>query len=289
RGAEVGGEAQAGRRRDVPEPRRRGGGAARPPDLERRAGEAWPHRALGVHLAGEHLTLRRAHTAGRLVGQHLAGGVEAKVMAFLEIRGLSKTFPGVTALDGVGLSAEGGEVHALVGANGAGKSTLMLVLAGVLSPTAGEIRLAGVPVAFSTPRAAMEAGVSIVYQETSAVPEMTVAENIFLGREPTTRLGLVDRRRLYEETRRLLDRYHLPLDPAAQVGRLTVAGQQLVEIARAPPFPCRRRPGRLRCSKRGSLGTPPVSRSGAGRSWDSRGSWGQAVPVSAAPSPGSIQ
>jgi len=154
-------------------------------------------------------------------------------MAFLEIRGLSKTFPGATALDGVDLSAEGGEVHALVGANGAGKSTLMLVLAGVLSPTAGEIRLAGVPVAFSTPRAAMEAGVSIVYQETSALPEMTVAENIFLGREPTTRLGLVDRRRLYEETRRLLDRYHLPLDPAAQVGRLTVAGQQLVEIARA--------------------------------------------------------
>src|SRR5207253_2084387 len=87
--------------------------------------------------------------------------------------------------------------------------------------------------AFSTPRAAMEAGVSIVYQETSALPEMTVAENIFLGREPTTRLGLVDRRRLYEETRRLLDRYHLPLDPAAQVGRLPVAGQQLVEIARA--------------------------------------------------------
>src|SRR2546430_17036823 len=98
-------------------------------------------------------------------------------MAFLEIRGLSKTFPGATALDGVDLSAEGGEVHALVGANGAGKSTLMLALAGVLSPTAGEIRLAGVPVAFSTPRAAIEAGVSIVYQETSAIPEMTVAED----------------------------------------------------------------------------------------------------------------
>ena len=90
-------------------------------------------------------------------------------MAFLEIQGLSKTFPGVTALDGVDLSAEAGEVHALVGANGAGKSTLMLALAGVLSPTAGEIRLAGVPVAFSTPRAAIEAGVSIVYQETSAI------------------------------------------------------------------------------------------------------------------------
>jgi len=159
--------------------------------------------------------------------------VEAEVVAFLEIRGLSKTFPGVTALDGVDLSAEAGEVHALVGANGAGKSTLMNVLAGVIGPSAGEIRLAGAPVAFGSPRAAREAGVSIVYQETSAIPEMTVAENIFLGREPTTRWGLVDRRRLQDEARGLLDRYRLPLDPAVRVGQLSVASQQLVEIARA--------------------------------------------------------
>src|SRR2546430_13681468 len=79
--AEGGGEAQAGRSRDVPDSRRAGGGAARPPDPEWRAGEAWPHRALRVHLAGEHLPLRRAQTAGRLVGQHPAGGVEAEVMA----------------------------------------------------------------------------------------------------------------------------------------------------------------------------------------------------------------
>jgi len=298
-------------------------------------------------------------------------------MAFLEIRGLSKTFPGVTALDGVDLSAEAGEVHALVGANGAGKSTLMLALAGVLSPTAGEIRLAGVPVAFGTPRAAIEAGVSIVYQETSAISEMTVAENIFLGREPTTRVGLVDRRRLYEETRRLLDRHRLPLDPAAQVGQLTVAGQQLVEIARALSIAARvlildeptavlslaeqrnlfdiiaglkgprllilyvshrleeifaiadritvLRDGRkvttvatadLRQADLVRLmvghevreriplpapaaappllearlnGSPRVSRSGAERSWDSPGSWVRAVPVSAAPSPGSLR
>src|SRR2546430_17546085 len=132
-------------------------------------------------------------------------------MAFLEIRGLSKTFPGVTALDGVDLSAEAGEVHALVGANGAGKSTLMLALAGVLSPTAGEIRLAGVPVAFGTPRAAIEAGGSIVYQEPSAISEMTFAENIFLRPEPTARVGLVDRRRLYLETPRAPDRPRMPL------------------------------------------------------------------------------
>ena len=154
-------------------------------------------------------------------------------MAFLEIRGLSKLFAGVTALDGVDLSAEAGEVHAVVGANGAGKSTLMNVLAGVLSPSAGEVRLAGVPVAFASPRAARDAGISIVYQESSAISDLTVAENIFLGREPVGRLGLLDRRRLYAQARQLLDRYHLPLDPGGPVRGLSVAGQQLVEIARA--------------------------------------------------------
>ncbi len=161
----------------------------------------------------------------------MTGG--AGSVAFLDVRKLSKAFPGVIALDGVDLSAEAGEVHALVGANGAGKSTLMNVLAGVHAPTAGELRLAGVPVSFGSPRAAREAGVSIVYQESSAIPEMTVAENIFLGREPTTRRGLVDRQRLHDETRQLLDRHRLPLDPTAPVGRLSVAAQQLVEIARA--------------------------------------------------------
>jgi ABC-type sugar transport system ATPase subunit len=154
-------------------------------------------------------------------------------VTLLETRGLTKTFPGVTALAGVDLAVEAGEVHAVVGANGAGKSTLMHLLAGVMAPSAGEIRLGGVPVAFGSPRAAREHGVSIVYQESSAIPGLTVAENIFLGHEPAGPLGLLDRSRMLTEAMRLLARYRLPLEAAATVGSLSVAGQQLVEIARA--------------------------------------------------------
>jgi ribose transport system ATP-binding protein len=154
-------------------------------------------------------------------------------MTLLEIRGLTKTFPGVTALAGVGLAIDAGEVHAVVGANGAGKSTLMHVLAGVTAPTAGEIRLDGVPVAFGSPRAAREHGISIVYQESSAIPGLTVAETVFLGHEPSGRFGVLDRRRMLADAGRLLARYHLALEPGATVGSLSVAGQQLVEIARA--------------------------------------------------------
>ncbi len=154
-------------------------------------------------------------------------------MALLETRGLTKTFPGVTALDGVDLAIEAGEVHAVVGANGAGKSTLMHLLAGALTPSAGEIHLGGVPVTFGSPRAARERGVSIVYQESSAIPALTVAENIFLGHEPAGPAGLLDRRRLTDEAQQLLDRYRLPLAATASAGSLSVAGQQLVEIARA--------------------------------------------------------
>ena len=154
-------------------------------------------------------------------------------MASLEAIGLTKTFPGVVALDGVDFSAEAGEVHAIVGANGAGKSTLMNILAGVFPPSAGEIRIAGKRVAFRSPREASDAGVSIVYQEFSAIPELTVAQNLFLGREPCRRLGVVDRRRLATDARVLLERHHIPLEPATPVEELGVAQRQLVEIARA--------------------------------------------------------
>src|ERR687898_3486248 len=136
-------------------------------------------------------------------------------MAFLEIRDLWRRFPGVDALQAVTLDAEQGEVHALVGANGAGKSTLMNIRAGVLPPSHGEIRLGGAPFAPNSPRAAQAQGIGVVYQELSLIPERSVADNVFLGREPAGRFGVVDRRRLDAQTRAPLKRYHLPLDPAA--------------------------------------------------------------------------
>jgi ABC-type sugar transport system ATPase subunit len=154
-------------------------------------------------------------------------------MPFLEIRGLSRRFPGVEALSAVDLDAELGEVHALIGANGAGKSTLMNVLAGVLPASRGEIRLGGAPFRPESPRAAQAQGVSTVYQELSLIPQRSVAENIFLGREPVSRLGVVDRQRLHGRARELLERYRLSLETEAPVEDLSVAQQQLVEIARA--------------------------------------------------------
>ena len=133
----------------------------------------------------------------------------------------------------VDFDAELGEVHALVGANGAGKSTLMNILAGVLPASRGEIRLGGAPFRPDSPRAAQALGVSIVYQELSLIPQRSVAQNVFLGREPASRLGVVDSRRLHADTRRLLERYRLPLDAEAAIEDLAVAQQQLVEIARA--------------------------------------------------------
>jgi ABC-type sugar transport system ATPase subunit len=153
--------------------------------------------------------------------------------ALLEIRGLGKRFAAVTALEGVDLSAGGGEVHALTGANGAGKSTLMNLLAGVYAPSSGEIVIEGRALRFDSPAEARAAGVAAVYQELALLPELTVAENVWLGREPRTRWGLLDRRALRERTARLLAEFRLPLDPGRIVGSLSVAARQLVEIARA--------------------------------------------------------
>ncbi|MBL8580700.1 MAG: sugar ABC transporter ATP-binding protein, partial [Rhizobiaceae bacterium] len=154
-------------------------------------------------------------------------------MPLLETHALTRKFPGVVALDHVDFAAEGGEVHAVCGANGAGKSTLMNVLSGTIPPSSGSIAIAGAAVSLDTPAAARAAGVSIVYQEFSSIPELTVADNVFLGREFRGAFGRVDRARALNETSALLERYGIALEPGRLVGELGVADRQLVELARA--------------------------------------------------------
>src|SRR2546423_7663509 len=153
----------------------------------------------------------------------------------LEMRGITKSFAGNNVLAGVNLSVSAGEAHALVGENGAAKSTLMKVLAGVYQPDAGEVLIDGEPVRFFRPADALARGVAMIYQELSLAPHLTVAENIFLGREPLrfAPLAVVNRREMNERAARLLAGYGFPIDPRARVKRLSAADRQLVEIARA--------------------------------------------------------
>ncbi len=151
----------------------------------------------------------------------------------LAASGIVKAFPGVRALDGVSLRARRGRLLALLGENGAGKSTLMNILAGVLRPDAGTIVLDGREVRFASPRDAQRQGIGMIFQELNLVPQLSVAENIFLGREPLTRSGLIDYARLHADTRALLARVDLDVAPETPVSRLRVAQQQVVEIAKA--------------------------------------------------------
>ncbi|TDC27728.1 sugar ABC transporter ATP-binding protein [Streptomyces sp. 8K308] len=153
--------------------------------------------------------------------------------ALLEVEGVDKSFPGVRALAGMRLTLRAGEVLALVGENGAGKSTLMKLLSGIHTADAGEFRLDGRPYRPTSPRHALELGISIIHQEFNLVPDLTVAQNIFIGREPRRGRLWLDDRRLNADAAALLERLHLPLDPGAVVGELTVANQQMVEIAKA--------------------------------------------------------
>ena len=150
----------------------------------------------------------------------------------LKMTGVSKRFPGVLALEDVHLEVRQSEIHALLGENGAGKSTLLKVLSGAHSADAGAIELFGEPVAFATPHDAQRAGVVTIYQEFTLAPDMTIAENVFIGREPGSRL-FVSWRRLAEETKAITDKIGLKRDPMTPVRDLSVAEQQLVEIARA--------------------------------------------------------
>lgn len=151
----------------------------------------------------------------------------------LEARDITKSFPGVRALDGVTLGLRSGQLTALLGENGAGKSTLMNILGGVLAPDAGSILLDGREVHLRSPRDALERGIAIISQELSLVPFLSISENIFLGREPRFASRLIDRVRLRAETREILHRLDLDVDPGTQVRSLRPGQQQVVEIARA--------------------------------------------------------
>jgi len=151
----------------------------------------------------------------------------------LQAKGVGKSFPGVRALQDMHIELRRGEVLALVGENGAGKSTLMKLLSGIYTPDEGEFFLDGQPLQVSGPRDALEQGISIIHQEFNLMPDLTVAQNIFIGREPRAGRVFLGERALEAKTAELLDRLHLPLQPRQRVGDLTVAKQQMVEIAKA--------------------------------------------------------
>ena len=151
----------------------------------------------------------------------------------LEMRGIRKAFPGVVALDGVDLILHAGEVHMLLGENGAGKSTLMKILSGAYRKDSGEIRVQGRAVDIQGPRDALALGIRVIYQELNLVPHLSVAENVFLGAAPTRGLGVIDWRRLFDSTARLLNDLGMDIAPATSLHRLSLAQRQMVEIAKA--------------------------------------------------------
>src|SRR5258708_23436007 len=145
---------------------------------------------------------------------------------------VSMEFPGVKALDNVSFGVNAGSIHALMGENGAGKSTLLKILSGAYRRSGGSLTIGGTPRAFQNTADALAAGVAVIYQELHLVPEMTVAENLFLGHLPQ-RFGLVNRRELATAARKQLDLIGEAIDPNTKVGRLPLAQRQMVEIAKA--------------------------------------------------------
>jgi len=158
----------------------------------------------------------------------------------LEMNGIIKRYPGVLAVDGAQLTLKSGEVHCLVGENGAGKSTLMKILAGAIRPDEGEIRLSGEVVRIESPQHAQRLGISMIYQEFNLTPYQSVAENIFLGREPCYgRTPIIDWAKLHGDAKALLDRIRVTLDVHKPVYQCSVAEQQMIEIAKALAFNAR--------------------------------------------------
>src|SRR5580704_2902515 len=150
----------------------------------------------------------------------------------LELKGITKAFGGVEALRGVDFALFPGEIHGLVGENGAGKSTLMKIIAGVHTEFSGRFVLDGRDVHFRSVRDARAAGIAMVHQELSVAPDLSVAENVFLGAQPTNRFGIVQWRRMAREAGQQLARLGIDVDPNARLGDLPIGLQQLIEIAR---------------------------------------------------------
>ena len=159
--------------------------------------------------------------------------METKRAPLLQLRDIVKRFPGVLALSGVNFELEAGEVHVLLGENGAGKSTLIKIISGVYNQDEGEIWFSGEPAKIENPHHAMDYGVATIYQEFSLVPDMTVAENICLGKEPQLGKVFIHQREIVETARGVLDKLGLPLDPSRKARTLRVGEQQMVEIAKA--------------------------------------------------------
>ncbi|MBU2702227.1 ribose transport system ATP-binding protein [Sporomusaceae bacterium BoRhaA] len=158
--------------------------------------------------------------------------------ALLTMKGITKTFPGVKALDKFDFVLKAGEVHALLGENGAGKSTLMKVLSGVYQADEGEILLNGMQVKLTSPRSALDLGIGIIHQELNLIPGLTVMENIYLGREPK-KFGVVDFDRMRQKTKQVLDELGTTMAPETLVADLSIGEQQLVEIAKALSYASR--------------------------------------------------
>src|SRR5512140_1504238 len=151
----------------------------------------------------------------------------------LEVENVSKSFPGVKALDSVSFDLRKGEVHALVGENGAGKSTLMKILSGVYHADEGTIRYKGKVVSFHDVTQSSKAGIGIIYQELNLIPHLSVAANIFIGREPLTQFGTLNEKKMNADAVAVLGRLNIRLDPTITLNKLPVSKQQMVEIAKA--------------------------------------------------------
>jgi inositol transport system ATP-binding protein len=156
--------------------------------------------------------------------------------ALLEIQGIRKAFPGVVALDNISFKLRAGTVHALMGENGAGKSTLMKIISGIYTPDKGEVRLNGQKIILKSPIDALNQGIAMIHQELNLMPYMTVAENVWITREPKNRIGFIDHKELNRRTAELFEKLNIQIDPTVEIQTLSVANRQMVEIAKAVSY-----------------------------------------------------